>query len=372
MNTIASLSDVNLVAFTIHAFFLVTIVIALMAILFMLGTKAKFIYGIREGFISIIVHGVENGAFYKLVGAMKGHRIDQETADIIEDEDARQDGFMGFKWIGLWPVYSAMVFNNEQIKIVNKEDGTISLKREEYKNTIYVPIQSTERLVSKSLELNELAMKIDLDVVITFKMTNAYVAKIKNRGSVKILKANVEEGLRELAANLNYSEALKIKSATGEAECLKKLVMQLNEKDCGFGTLSETTGYQLISVSIVAMELSGANAAAMMTAFASVELAEQAKLSKMKDADGEKYRLEQVGIGNAAASNLILEQTVRRITEQKGMSDAQAIALAIENGLEGTGAQVVNIGSGGSGASAMFNIDGKKNDGPKNKKGKGK
>jgi hypothetical protein len=340
----------------IHILFALAILFAVVTVLYILGTKAIFFYGRKEGFVSILVKGVENGAFNKALGAMKGYNIDPKTTEITVDPNAESKGFMGLSWIGLWPLNSAMVFDTEQTKIINKDDGSIGFETQKYPKTIYIPIQSTERLIVKGLELMDFASKIDFDVVITYMMTNVYTAKIKNRGSNKILKSKVEEGLREEAGNMSYPEAIKRKNATGEAS-FRKLVNQLNAQDNGFDSLSKETGYELISINVIGVELSGGNADKMAAAYGSILIAEKAKETMIIGADAEEYRLTHEGMGNAKAAEYMLMQTAKRIELQKGLTDAQSMALAIENGLKESNAAVINIG-GGQGAAPILDLSG--------------
>jgi regulator of protease activity HflC (stomatin/prohibitin superfamily) len=353
------------IAILIHVVFLLTIVIALVVAVFILGTKGMFLYGNKEGYVSIIVKGVENGTFSKAIGSMKGYQIDPVTTEITPDATARSPGWMGFSWIGIWPFYSAMVFDTEQTKIVNNDDGSVGLKLEKYPQTIYIPIQSTERLIVKGLELSDFASKVDFDVVITYTMTNVYTAKVKNRGSNKILKSRVEEGLREEAGGMSYENAIQRKNATTETASFKQLVDQLNAANFGYEPLSKETGYKLISINIVGVELSGGKADVMAEAYASIKKTEIDAKNTVTKAKAERTKREEEGAGAAKAAELMLDQDIRRLEKQKDLTPEQAMALAIEKGLAQTSAQVVNIGSSG-GSPVMLNLEGKPN--PKKKK----
>jgi hypothetical protein len=341
----------------IHLLLIVAIIAAVVIIPYVLGTKGIFLYGKKEGFVSILVTGVENGVFDRVVGSMKGYDINPETGDIIKNPDALPSK-KGLMWIGMWPLHSAMVFDTEQTKIINNDDGSIGLYLQKYEKTIYVPIRSTERLVVRDLELSDLASKIDLDVVITYVMTNVYTAKVKNRGSNKLLKSWTEEGLRETAATMpDYAAAIGMKNATDTAS-LKSLVEQINSRDCGYGPLSEETGYELESINVIGLKLSGAEAKDMSKSYASIRMATNAaKASEITNAQ-EAINITRTGIAEAGAKALLVTQTIRRLDEQSKLTDNQALAMAIENGLAATRAQVVNIGGGG-GSSTLLNLDGK-------------
>lgn len=325
---------------------------AIMIIPYVLATKGIFICGKKEGFVSVLVKGIENGTFERVVGSMKGFDIDPITTEITENEDAKPSKW-GFVWMGSWPGHSAMVFEPEQAKIVNNDDGSLSLKVVQIGKTIHIPIVSTERLLIKGLETIDGATKVDFEVMLTYRMRNVYTAKIKNRGSTKILKSNVEEGLREVTIGLDYQGALRLKNATGPAE-LKTLVATLNASNTGFGPLTELTGYELISINIIAVELSGGSAEKIAEAYASVVIAAKAAEVKVIAANAEKTRLEREGEGKANAEEKMVAQVIRRIMAQKDMTAEQALAFAIEK----TNAQVVTIG--GNGPATLFNLDSKK------------
>ena len=348
-------TTITMIAWVVFA---VTIVAATVIIPYCLAMKAHFLYAIREGFVSILVKGGKNGAFDRLVGAMKGYRIDQETADIILDDTAKPMGFWGLVWIGLWPLNSAMVFDTEQTKLTNEEDGSIGWKRIEYKGTIYVPIQSTERLIIKDLSLSDMA-KVDLDAVLTYEMTNAYTAHIKNRGSIKRVKAVADEGLRESVSELTYEQALRLKNATGEG--LKDLVHNLNEREeTGFGKLGKVTGYRIVTINLVNVQLSGATRAKMEDVFVKGVTADKEAAAMVKLADASAYKIEKEGKAKGVATAAQTDQAIRRLEAQKQLSPEQAMALALEN----TNATVVNIGGNSTGATPLINLDNPKK-GPK-------
>lgn len=312
----------------VYGFFALTVLAGMMMALYILGKKALFIYAKREGFVSLLYYGIENGEFDRAIGAMRGHTI-HPGGEITEDSDSTSSAGLGFTWIGLWPLHGAMTFDTEQVKLVNEPNGSVGMKVTPYSDVIYLPIQSTERLLVPGLELADLASKIDWDVVITFKMTNAYIAKIKNRGSIKILKAHVMQGLRETAGDMDYAEALKLKNARGPAY-LMGLTKELNSKDCGFGTLSEATGYTLISIDIIGIELSGGGAEAIAAAYASTKTTAIAADNLVVTARAEREKRILEGQGTAEAASLMVNQVLRRLVAQRDLTPEQAMALAIE------------------------------------------
>lgn len=318
----------TLVDVVVYGIFALTVLAAIVLIPYILGSKAIFIYGYKEGFVSLLYSGVENGGFNRTIGVMKGYTI-YNDGRITENAPGKSDTKKSFAWIGLWPTHGAMKFDTEQVKLINKEDGSIDTKLEKYPQTIYIPIRSTEKLVVLGLELEDLGAKIDWEVVITYEMTNAYTAKIRNRGSIKILKAQVIQGLKETAGELTYEGALKLKNATGTAY-LKGLVESLNRDGDGFGSMSNVTGYRLISIEIVGIELSGTMAGDMAKAYASTKITTINAKNTRETAEAERFRLEEVGAGTAKAESLMVDQVIRRLIAQKELTDGQALALAIE------------------------------------------
>jgi hypothetical protein len=337
----------------VYGIFSLAVLAAFVIIPYVLGTKAMFIYGYKEGFISLLFSGVENGGFDRAIGTMKGHTV-HDNGDITENATGTPDVKRSFAWIGLWPTHGAMKFDTEQVKLTNKADGSVDMKLETYSNAIYLPIQSTERLLVPGLELKDLASKIDWDVVMTYKMTNAYTAKIRNRGSIKILKAQVMQGLKEKAGDLEYAEALKLKNATGPA-FLMGLVDELNGKECGYGTLSETTGYMLLSLDIIGIELSGGRAGAMADAYASIKTTKIAADNLKVSAEARRVELEELGEGNAKAEGLMVNQVIRRLEAQKALTGEQAMALAVEK----SKAQVISVGGGHQAVTPLVNLESK-------------
>ncbi len=338
----------------VHSLTVLVILTALAVTVRLLGKRGIFIYAIKEGFVSIFAEGGENGAFKRVAGAMKGTKINKTTTEIDDSEDDEPMGFMGFCWIGLWPLNTAMSFDGmEQVKLVNEDDGRIGMKKQVYPRSIYVPIQYTERLVVTGLELGgedgKLGGKVDLDTVLTYRMRNVYTARLRNRGNSKLLKANTEEGLRETAAGKDYRSILKLKNATGAAS-LGTLVRNLNSERCGYGTLIKTTGFELLSIDVVGVELSGRNAELMEDAYAkrqiAVETAEESRIQVEREVANTRLR----GQVEADVEGMMITQIERRIRAQMGMTEGQALALAIEKAK----AQVLSVGGGQSGA--MVNV----------------
>jgi hypothetical protein len=318
----------NVAEVVVYGIFALTVLAVIVIIPYILGTLVIFIYGYKEGYVSLLYSGVENGGFDRAIGVMKGHTI-HDDGNIVENPVGTPDVKKSFSWIGLWPTHGAMTFDTEQVKLTNEKDGSVGQEVKTYSKVKYIPIQSTERLLVPGLELADLMSKIDWDVVMTYKMTNAYIAKIKNRGSIKILKAQVMQGLKEIAGTLEYEAALKLKNAIGPA-FLNGLVIELNKRESGYGTLSETIGYTLISLDIVGIELSGGKAGAMADAYASIKI-EKIKADNVRvAAEAEQFRLEKVGVGTAKAAGLMVDQVLRRLEAQKELTPAQAMALAIE------------------------------------------
>lgn len=345
-------SATMIMAILINVLLFGAILAAIMIIPYVLATKGIFICGIKEGFVSILVNGVENGVFDRVIGSMKGYDI-EPNGKITENPNAPRNK-KWFVWMGSWPNHSAAVFDQEQVKTINMTDGTLSLEKVKYDRVIHLPIFYTERMVCKGQEIGDKSSKIDATIELTYRMSDVYTAKIKNRGSTKLLKSKTEEGFRELIAGLSdYGAALKMRNTKDAAE-LKTLVGTLNASDTGFGTLTELTGFELMVINIIVIELSGDSAEKIAAAYASVTIAEQNKKAKEFDAEAQKNWLQKEGEGKGLAEAAMVAQILRRIEAQKGMTAEQALAYAIER----TQAQVVTIG--GNGPSTLFNLESKK------------
>jgi hypothetical protein len=348
----------NWLSILIHAVFGLAIIVALVIVPFVLATMARFIYGPHEGYFSILTWGVKDGTYMKTVGSMKGYEINPVTSAIDPNPNAKPT--RGFLWLGIWPLASAMKFEDEQVKIVNKPDGTIDWELVKFPASIYVPILRTERLQIKQLELADLATRVDLDAIVTLRVRNGYRSKVENRGNAKKAKGIVQEGLKEFVVELgSYDEVLKMKNATAVAK-LKALVAHINSPHSGFKSLAEDTGYELDSIIIPSIELSGKFADKMAEAFAKPTIAAQEALATVAKAGAERTRLREEGIGKAEGAEMLLRQTIRRITAERKMTDGQALAMSIENGLANTQAAVVNLNVGGSqqsgGTPVMVNL----------------
>lgn len=338
----------------LHSITAILVLITVLVLLRFLGSKGILIYAIREGFGSIIVKGGQNGAYVRMIAALKGYSFDPTSAEVTEDPYAEPMGFMGFGWIGPWPLYSAMIFDGqEQVKQINEAEGTVGRKLETYPSTIYFPLQTTERLVVQEMEVGDLAAKVDMEVALTFRLANGYIAKVRNRGSTKLLKAKSQEGLRETIATLtDYETVLKLKNATSDASLMVELVKTLNKGSTGDGPLAKSTGWELISIDVVSVQMSGANAEEMNKAYAK-------RLNALKEAEASGIQAERDaknillrGEADAKVKGLLVDQVKRRIEVQKGMTEGQALALAIEN----TNAQVLSVNSQGGGVTPMVDL----------------
>lgn len=337
--------EMSWVEFGVHSITSITIFVLIAVLLRFMGSKGIIIYTIREGYFSIIVKGGENGAFDHMIGALKGHRLDPISTSIDVDNTAKPMGFMGFGWIGIWPFYSAMIFDGlEQVKQINKNNATIGLELKTYPPTIYIPIQTTERLRIDEMEIGNLAAKVYMELVITYRVSNGYIAKIRNRGSAKILKANIQQGMRELVADYtDYQHTLQLKNATDGKAALLTLVKKLNSPRHGYGTLSSSTGFELISIDVIDIGLAGQNADRMNEAYAKrVTATKEAEATGIKaEQDAKNIRL--IGTATAEAELQMVETIARRAEIQAGMSADAALALAIEK----SRVQVLSLGKGG-------------------------
>ena len=335
------------VSLGVNGAFCLAVFTAILMVMQVLGSNGWYICGLREGYVTIFTEGVKNGVFIGAAGAMKGYSFDRETGRIWADVNAKKMGFMGFVWIGPWPTCQAAEFEAEQVKLINAEDSSLGYKVEKYKKSIYIAIKTSEQLLCKELELSDLATKINFDVLITFVMINARVAKMDNRGNAKVFKAHALEGMREIASRLDYKGALALRNATGKAQLLK-LKVHLNGVKCGFGSVGETTGYEVESIIITGVELSGSNAQRVIKAYEEQLLAEKEVAASATRTEQDAKNIERLGQASANAAAAMLEVTKGRIDAQAKLSGLQALGLGIENNRTARA-----IGIGGSGLSAI-------------------
>jgi hypothetical protein len=253
-----------------------------------------------EGQIKVITVGESYHDFFHSVTGYK--KVGGKLESLGNGEKDRR-GWMqrrlGIYWIGLWPIYKVPYYQFDWPTITRGEVEQIERKSKKV-NTIIFRFEYP--LEFKGMETSD-NFKVTVVIQVLVEVFCPELARFKARNWLNVLKAAIESKVRDFVGTKTFEEIRGLKTEmTTEKDNFVKDILDLNkrEEDDANPGMEDIIGVRIVTANFQRVDAEESDAVEALKKVATAQREGQAEVVKAekkaearrKEADGEKYFIE--------------------------------------------------------------------------------